>query len=323
MSIQGEGRYFTLRRFKGDGADVSRQWLEARREGVGGSDVAAIMGLSPWRTPYMCWADKVLGVHEDISAKPSVQWGNILEPVVGEHFARLHPDFKVRRVNGIAASVERPWAQASLDYEVRVPGRDFGVLEIKTAGLRSADEWAEGVPLFYATQVAHYLSVLNRRYAYVAVLIGGSDYREYLIERDEDDIAAVNAAVDEFWHRNVLGKVEPEPTGMDNSALFRTHRTAGEMRELPDTPALVGRWRVAKSQLDDAKKRVDELSAQLRQQIGDAGGWETPDGRLKWVRSKASRLDTKRLCEDHPEIRDEYTVVTERDGGLRWTARRE
>ena len=68
------------------------EWLELRSHGIGGSDVAAIMGLSPWRTPYQVWADKVLGIREDISGKPAVEWGTILEPVVGEHYKSLHPD---------------------------------------------------------------------------------------------------------------------------------------------------------------------------------------------------------------------------------------
>lgn len=317
--ISGEGEQFGLARFSGTDDEVNAQWLAARMQGVGGSDVAAIMGLSPWRSPYQVWADKVLGITQDISDKPAVMWGNILEPVVGEHYKSLHPDHRVRRVNGIAHSIERPWAQASIDYEVNVPGRGWGVLEIKTAGLRSAPHWEDGVPIFYQTQVAHYLSVTGRQFAVVAVLIGGQDYREYVIEHDEDDIAAVDAAVDDFWHRNVEGGVEPTPVAGDGAAVFMAHRRPEEgLREMPDTPALVSRWLFAKGRLDAAKRDVDELASQLKAQIGDAKGWQTPEGRLQWVRTTRSRLDSKRLREEEPEVYEEYTVSAPADGGLRW-----
>ncbi len=315
--ILGENEVFTLRRFHGTPDEVSAQWLAARREGIGGSDVAAIMGLSPWSSPYKVWADKALGVHEDISGRPAVEWGNILEPVVGRHFAERHPDWKVRRVNGIATSVARPWAQASLDYEVKVPGRGYGVLEIKTAGLRGADRWEDGVPVFYQCQVAHYLSVTGRSYAYVAVLIGGQDYREYLMERDEDDIRAVDEAVDSFWHGNVEPRVAPDVTATDGPTVFEVKGPAARgYDELTETPSLVGRYRLACAEYDAAKRERDRWGAKLKEQIGEASGWDTPDFRVTWRRFERSRFDAKAFDRDHPGMRDEYVTKTMTDGGL-------
>lgn len=300
------------------------EWLDLRTHGVGGSDVAAIMGLSPWRTPYQVWADKVIGIREDISGRPAVEWGTILEPVVGDHYKALHPDRTVRRVNAVCRSHGRPWAQASLDYEVRDPDLGWGVLEIKTASLRSADAWADGVPLWYQTQVTHYLSVTGRPYADVAVLIGGQDYREYRIMRDEDDIAAVNAAVDAFWHDHVESEVEPDVGSGDSQTLLSQHPEAKvDLTEMSDTPTLLTRWLIAKDDTDAAKERVAALDAKLRQMIGDSRGIECPRGRLTWVRGESSRLDTKRLRAECPEVADRYTTTSTRDGGLRFAATKE
>ena len=317
--ISGEGEHFTLTRFHGTPDEVEEQWLTARRFGIGGSDVAAIMGLSPWKSAYEVWAEKAHGVSEDISERPAVQWGNILEPVVGEHFKSLHPDFAVRRVNGMASSLARPWAQASLDYEVNVPGRGWGVLEIKTAGLMSARHWEEGVPVFYATQVAHYLSVTGRPYAYVAVLIGGQDYREYLVERDEDDIAAVNAAVDAFWHDNVEADVAPEVTVGDGPTVLEVRGEAtSDYEELSETPTLLSRYRLAKVEFDHARSELDRWSSKLKEAVGDAKGWDTPDGRLTWRRYERSKFDAKAFDLDHPGLRDKYITKKMTDGGLQW-----
>ena len=300
------------------------EWLDLRSHGIGGSDVAAIMGLSPWRTPYQVWADKVLGIREDISGRPAVEWGTILEPVVGDHYKSLHPDRTVRRVNAVCRSHARPWAQASLDYEVRDPDLGWGVLEIKTASLRSADAWADGVPLFYQTQVTHYLSVTGRPFADVAVLIGGQDYREYRIERDEDDIRAVNAAVDAFWHDHVEAEVAPDVSAPDSSTLLSGHPSpSGEMIETDTTPDLLTRWLRAKEDADMAKGRVDDLAARLRQTIGDARGIDCPAGRLTWSRSETSRFDSKRFKAEHPDIISAYTTTQTRDGGLRFVAAKE
>lgn len=319
MAVYGEGRAFELVR-----CDGSEAWLEQRRKGIGGSDVAAIMGLSRWRSPYETWCEKRgLVEPDDISDKPAVYWGNVLEPIVGEEYARRHPDRKVKRLNAVARSIERPWAQASLDYEVKDPELGWGVLEIKTAGLRSADEWEDGVPLFYLTQVAHYMDVTDRGFADVAVLIGGSDYREYRVMRDEGDVEAVRAAVDAFWGSVTDPDGEPPElmgVGRESSALFKRHSEAnGELKGVSGVPRAVADYVDAKERADRWKKELDAASNRLKAEIGDADGIESDEFRIKWVRGESNRLDTKRLKADHPEIVERYTVASKRDMGLRYT----
>lgn len=317
--ISGENQHFTLVRCESD-----EDWLAERRKGIGGSDVAAIMGLSAYSTPYQVWLEKTQGIHHDISEKPAVMWGNILEPVVGEHYMDCHPDRHVRRVNAIARSIERPWAQASLDYEVHDPELGWGVLEIKTAGWRRESDWEEGVPVYYQTQVAHYLSVTGRPFADVAVLIAGQDYREYRVMRDEEDVATVNAAVDEFWHDYVEDGVAPRIDAMDGAAVFMAHeRPEHDYLESKNTPTLLNRWLLAKAELEHAKGEYERWTAKLKGLVGDAQGIECPDGRLTWSRFERTRLDSKRLRSERPDIAEEYTTSSMADGGLRWKPRKE
>lgn len=317
--ISGEHEAFELVRAEGETEEELREsWLKIRRAGVGGSDVAAIMGLSPWRTAYEVWVEKLTGALEDISDKPAVHWGNRLEALVGDEYRKSHQDRIVRRVNAVARSIARPWAQASLDFEVKDPDLGWGVLEIKTAGYRSANHWDEGVPTFYLTQVTHYLSITGRPFADVAVLIGGQDYREYRIMRDADDVAAVDKAVDEFWHTNVEGGVEPEVTGTDGPSVFSMHPDPGDVVELGSTPLALSRYQLACVEYDAAKKERDRWGAKLKAEIGDAKGWQTPAGKVLWQRGQRSRFDSKRFKADHPDLNDEYTVTSQVDGGLRF-----
>ena len=318
--ISGEGKLFTLVR-----CDSDEEWREERRKGIGGSDVAAIMGLSAYRTPYQVWLDKTIGATDDVSDKPAVMWGNILEHIIGEHYAERHPDRTVRRVNGMLRSIERPWAQASLDYEVRDPDLGWGVLEIKTAGWRREDDWSEGVPVYYQTQIAHYLSVSGRDFADVAVLIAGQDYREFRILRDPEDVMLVDSAVDEFWHENVEANVAPDAEPIDGHFMFKEFPEMGSEFVGADevTADALVQWLAAKSDLDDAKARVEYYSAVLKRAIGDNRGIEAKTGWLTWSRSSRSRFDTKRFKSEHPDLVEQYTVTSPGDGGLRWKRREE
>lgn len=281
MPVVGEGRVFDLIR-----CDGSDEWLEQRRRGIGGSDVAAIMGLSQYRGPYEVWAEKLGYVQPaDLSTVEAVQWGNILEPVVGSHYAALHPGRTVRRVNAVCRSIGRPHAQASLDYEVKDPELGWGILEIKTASLYREHDWDEGVPLYYLTQVTHYMSVTGRKFADVAVLIGGQKYREFRVMRDEDDVKAVDRAVDDFWAM-VEGGTEPPigEIGAELKALASKHLQPGDLIELNETPGEATAWLDAKKVRDDAEKGYQAATNGLCQLIGDDRGLVTPDGKFTWTR---------------------------------------
>lgn len=311
--VSGEGKDFELVVAASD-----EEWLEIRKLGVGGSDVAAIMGLSRYRSPFSVYAEKTgLYKPEDISGNPAVHWGTVLEPVIGAEYARNHPDREVRRVDAVCRSLKRPWAQASLDFEVRDPELGWGVLEIKTAGWRMESDWADGVPVYYQTQVAHYLSVTNRPFADVAVLIGGQDYREFRVMRDAEDEAAVVAAVDGFWDR-VVRRDPPDVIGGDSPVLAEVHAESdGEIQLSPDCPEL-DVWLAAKESADAANERLSNAAALLKGRIGDSKGIETRRGTVMWTRSTAKRLDTKRLRAEEPELYKRYAVESVRDGGLRF-----
>lgn len=319
--ISGENKHFTLIR-----CEDNDGWLQQRTKGVGGSDVAAIMGLSPWRTPMQVWLEKTEREQpQDISDKPHVRRGVDLEEFVGERFKQNHPSFIVRRVNAVCQSLERPWAQASLDYEVWEDGR-WGVLEIKTA----RSDWKDGVPTYYLTQVTHYLSVTGRDFAWVAVQFDSDElweYREYRIERDEEDIAAVDSAVDTFWHDYVEAGIMPQLTGTAGEVSSLTAyygKPADTFTQLHDASheAVEARQAIAEyldaaSTEKQAKEAKTKATATLAKLIGDAKGLDSDVARVTWVRSEVTKLDTKRLQAEHPEIWQAYSYRQVRNGGLR------
>ena len=324
--ISGENQYFTLIRCKDN-----REWLEQRTKGVGGSDVAAIMGLSPWRTPAQVWLEKTGRVEpEDLSGRPYVEFGNIMEPLIGKWYADQHPDRKVRRVNAICQSNRRPWAQASLDYEVcdmeRDPDTRWGVLEIKTA--RTAQDWKAGVPLYYQTQIIHYMTVTGRRFADVAVFFRDTcEFAEYRVEYDEEDAYAIIGDVDGFWADFVLADVMPQVVGTSGEVSALTDyygpasgevtRLHGGTPEVSEAIQAISEYQDASAREKQAKDDKTAATAKLVALIGEARGIETDVARVTWVRSTQERFDTKAFKAAHPDLYAEFASTYTRNGGLR------
>src|SRR5690606_25234792 len=116
------------------------------------------------------------------------RWGTILEAVIADEFKRRHPEYMVRRVNAILQHPEVPYFLANIDREVRQKGAEPMVLEIKTTSAWQAGRWRDDVPDHVMCQVQWYLGITGWRKGIVAVLIGGRDYREIEVERDDEII---------------------------------------------------------------------------------------------------------------------------------------
>ena len=286
--ISGEGSKFTLIRCEDDAG-----WLEQRKRGVGGSDVAAIMGLSPWKSPLEVWLEKTGRAESpDLSDRESVAMGTELEGDVLEMYRRRHPKSRVQRVNAILVDSNRPWAQASLDGIVRDPELGWGVLEIKTGSKES--EWKDGVPIHYLTQVTHYLSVTGYPFADVAALIGdfGLHYHQYRVMRDEDDLQSVVESVDEFWSDCVEKDAMPpyvSELASEGKALHELYkRSDGEMAPADTVRAdkLARLVLELTAKVNEATSQKLAASNELKRLVGEHKGIITPDHVITWVRNE-------------------------------------
>lgn len=309
-------------RFTGTTEEINKQWVEARKNGIGGSDVASIMGLNKYSSPLNVWLVKT-GREEspDLSDNQAVEWGNRLEDVVADKFADEHPELQVRRRNATMVSIKRPWAFANIDRWVTDGKGNVGILEVKTVGMRRAADWDNGVPLYYLTQVMHYMSVTGYQYAWVAVLIGGQEFREYYIERDEQDIQAINDAVDTFWRDFVETDTAPALIGNDPeaNALLSQHSDPSTefIAMLDEDVSMLDELQEIKDQMDDLKHRKTLIENQIKDLIGDNKGIETETKRITWVRSTRSSFDKKAFDAAHPGITNDYMKTSVTNGGLR------
>ena len=150
--------------------DLSRDdWLAVRKHGIGSSDAAAAVGLNPYKSQLELWLEKTgrdAGLPKsdpNDGGKPD-SWGNILEPIVANHYARRTGN-RVRRINAVLQHPDpkQDWMLANIDREV-TGASDVQILECKTAGINGARLWKEGVPVYVQLQVMHQLlSPVSRR----------------------------------------------------------------------------------------------------------------------------------------------------------------
>ncbi|HSD38704.1 MAG TPA: YqaJ viral recombinase family protein [Rhodocyclaceae bacterium] len=293
--------------------DMSREkWLAVRSGGIGSSDAAAAVGLSPYKSPLELWLEKTSRKPpEDLSEKEAVFWGSILEPLLATVYQQRTGN-KVRRVNAVLQHPTQSFMLANLD---RAVGYD-GILEIKTASYHSAPQWEETVPEAYQCQVLHQLAVTGKAWADVAVLIGGQDFRIYRIERDEERIFALVDLETEFW-QCVQDDVPPEVDGSESSARalnWMYPQDSGETIDCQDSDQLNRLF----CDLLDMKRRREQLEfledthkQTIQAAMGNATTALFVGGKVSWKKPKDSQgIDLKRLLDEHPALTAQYAITT-------------
>lgn len=178
------------------------EWLEARKNRIGGSDAACIVGMNPYRSNVELWEIKTGQVEaEDISDKPYVKYGSEAEQHLRELFKLDFPQYKVSYVeDNMWLNDKYPFAHASLDGWLEDEQGRKGILEIKTTNILQSmqkEKWKNRIPDNYYCQVLWYLGVTGFDFAILKSQLKydyGGDImlttKHYRIEREdvEDDI---------------------------------------------------------------------------------------------------------------------------------------
>jgi len=259
--------------------DLSRpEWLAVRRRGIGGSDVAGILGMSRFTSPLGVYLDK-LGEIEDDGASEAAEWGNLLEPVIAAKFAREHPtDLDVRPSPGVLAHPDRPWQIVNVDRLLApdVDAEPDGVLEVKTANQWLAGDWdpdAEQIPAPALLQVHHEMAVTGATYAWLAALIGGQHFVQFRVDRDEEMVERLAELEGRFWHDHVLARVPPPIDGSTATSdllgrLYDVEPEAIAVLDPAEFLPLRNAYREAKTAEKAAEEHATAIANQLKALLG-------------------------------------------------------
>ncbi|WP_441251157.1 YqaJ viral recombinase family protein [Kitasatospora sp. McL0602] len=256
------------------------QWLTARRNGIGSSDLAAILGLSSYGNELSVYYDKTGELPLESDDSEPALWGRSLEENVAREWARRNRTFG-RRV-GLVANDARPWQMCTLDRRVlRCPINegDSCALEIKCRHQMKAPMWRKGCPDDVLAQTLHQADVCGFDHMHVAVLIGGNDYRQFTVRVAEHAqlVLDLRAAAGDLWARvetrrpPVMGpEADPGPLldlykrlHPERSGVIRIDRDGDAQDALSDYLA-AGRDESA------AKKRKAAAYAQMLAALGNA-----------------------------------------------------
>ena len=287
-------------------------WLGLRKSSIGGSEAAAILGLSPWKSPFQLWLEKTGQAEpEDISEREAVHFGTILEQVVADEFC--HREGKKVRRCGLYRSRKHPFMTASFDR--LIVGEEAG-LECKTSNAFKRQEWDAGdVPLPYQVQCQHYMMVSGYPRWYIACLVGGNHFVTWIVERDEEAIAALEAAEVDFWEKVQKG-IMPDVDGSESCTKALRERFKGGNAEpilLPkESVKLLERFDQLKDLKADIETEAKEIQNRLCAMLGDNEvGFigEGDDARKVTWKTVAGRvtIDSKRLKAEMPDVFEKYS----------------
>ena len=291
-----------------------RQWLADRQKGVGGSDAAAAVGLSPWKTQYQLWLEKTQPVRDDEPTDPML-WGTLLEPVIRQRYCDV-TGWSVINPNQMLVHPQHPFALANLDGVVEGCPERPRLLEAKTA--RTADGWGDPgtseVPEHYLLQVQHYMGVTGYEVTDIPVLIGGSDFRIYTVEADEELQRDLFDQEAEFW-KYVIERRPPAPTNAEDIKQRWAKCINRDLKEA--TPEDVALWKQlgkVRAKLKDLEAEKENIESALKLRIKDGGGL-SHNGKpiVTWRSNKSSTVfDRARFEKDHPDLVNQY--MAERPG---------
>lgn len=276
------------------------EWLALRRRTIGGSDAAAILGVSPWATPYTVWARKT-GRLPDTPDTEAMRQGRDLEAYVARRFAEASGK-RVRRENALLYNAEYPFAHADIDR--RIVGENAG-LECKTASALSLRDFRGGhIPESCRAQCVHYLAVTGADRWYLAVMILGQGFFRFCIERDQCGIDALMSRERAFWTL-VRNDTPPAADGADatTGALETIYAgTAGGEIELCGREAQLAQYEALRQLKKETETKQKQIAQTLMQDLGAHESGVCGGFRVTWKPQSRSSFDAARFTQEHPEI---------------------
>ncbi|MDX3074585.1 lambda-exonuclease family protein [Streptomyces sp. MI02-7b] len=296
-------------------ADADRaDWLTARRQGLGSSDIAAILGISRFGNALTVWHDKTGGLPLESDDTEPALWGRLNEETVAREWARRNRSH-VRRV-GLVANIERPWQMCTLDRRVLAcpisqDTKERCAVEVKCRDKMKAGQWRKGTPDDVLAQTLWQADVCGFDHIHVACLIGGNDYRQFVVRvADHADIVAnLRAAGEQAWQQIVArrpplltGEEEPGPL-LDLYAQLHPERSGYvEIDRDGDAQDDLTEYIEQAAAESTAKKAKEKAKAKL---IGHLGGKQAAfyQDRPAYSYDEESReyVDRERLREKFPE----------------------
>ncbi len=293
------------------------EWLQHRQQGIGSSEVATILGLNPWETPYQLWRRKK-GIDKAKDETFAMKAGHYLEDAVSQfwHDATGREVIKRSAIDWLIVDTEKPYMRVSPDRtywlaDMPHSAQNKGILECKTTQMK-VDE--DDLPKHWFVQVQYQLGVARLEHGSLAWLCSGREFGYKDITLVPDFFAWIEEEVTKFWTDNILGNAEPEAQAVQDVMLKYGRHTDGKIIEIPEEVYEdVSHLKELKEQIAALDAQKEEWENRIKLAFGDAeaisyGGqviatWKSP--------KPSEKFDAKAFTKDHPEMVKDYMVTTQ------------
>lgn len=285
---------------------LSTEQIALRRQGITATDVAALSGCHPYRTPLNVYLDKT-GDAPSFVASERVRWGNLLEPLIRQDYARRHAVEVIEP--GTLTHADVPWAMATPDGVAVLQGMPVRGLEIKTHTVRIAAEYGapgtDEVPGYVLVQCVWNLYVAGLDRWDVVAFWDGQPH-DFVIERDDELVGQLVEVAERFLRDHVRPGVPPRPDGSEHFTRYLAARHPRDSSSLldvsgrPDVMLLISDLRAQRELLASSERCVETATQRLKEIIGDAEGitWTEPVAGKPVARKMTWKCDKARKSTD-------------------------
>lgn len=289
------------------------EWLTHRQEGIGSSEVATILGLNPWETPYQLWRRKK-GLDAPKEETFAMKAGHYLEDAVSLfwHDETGRDIIKRSAIDWLILNADKPYMRVSPDRTYWLSdsrkNSDKGILECKTTQM-TIDE--EDLPKHWFCQLQYQLGVAELEQGSLAWLCSGRQFGYKDIALVPDFFKWIEEEVTKFWVDNIQGNIEPEATSVADVLLKYNRHTDGKIIEVADDIyTTVNDLKALKAQIAQLDEQKESLEEKIKLGFGDAeaisyGGktiatWKAP--------KPSEKFDAKAFAKAHPDLAKKFTA---------------
>jgi putative phage-type endonuclease len=291
----------------------SPEWLELRRTGLGASDMAAVMGVSPYKTPYQLWAEKT-GATPPQKVGAAANRGVILEDAVGQYYEQER-GVKLRKSNGVVRLRKHPRIMASLDRTI--VGEPKGIVEIKTSASPRWSMWP--VPPEVQVQVQTQLGITGSEWCDVVALLGGLVFKIERVQFDPVLWAEIQRAALLFLDA-VDSKTPPQLEALDAQAFaIATPQGSQEFVEATsDLERVYAQLRETNTELHFIEQKKGSLEIIIKEAIGEKAGLAGNGWTVYWKQARPSEVtDWKMVAQASGALQSVITTYTDVKPGSR------
>ncbi|MEV5677246.1 lambda-exonuclease family protein [Streptomyces sp. NPDC052179] len=284
------------------------QWHAVRAAGIGGSDVAAILGLDKYRGPRHVFEDK--HGRPTFKGNEAAEIGTEIEEFIARMFSK-RSGVPIAMPPGTLVHAEHDWARVNVDRFTCENGAVTGLLECKNRSAYQLDDWEDGVPDAPALQTHWGMAVGGWSHGYVAALVGGNRLLWHRLERDEEMVAYLLDYCGKWFQRHVVEGFEPEADGLESttellSKLWSVKAESVLEVDVAEAKALRAKALALKAAAKSVAEDLRTVENEIRLLTGE-NEVAKADGQAAWSWKANGTFAHKKFAEDEPDLAAEYT----------------